>query len=268
MQVCRIFVAFSRTFFSKRRWLSRAPHFTSTLSRHDVLIIIYPLGCPGPDNPRIERLWFRLLHRFRISGCSNRVDGQPIPNEQSHYGSVCLQKGWQRRTPRYFSRTSSRGSGTEKQCAPIVSTTTPGLGYTSQSVWCSTTHGTSRSNTGSSNGGLPTGSIRGRFRCPTTASTWIRRYGWHAPPATACRNPDDGYAGGCSTTACWVCSCTDGHTCPRTTDDVLLWLYAWAAHATTAVILVLKIVDECAYPLDVGRSEFLLLPLWPRYVGE
>jgi hypothetical protein len=57
------------------------------------------------------------------------------------------------------------------------------------------------------NGSLPTGSIRRRFRCPTTTTTWIRCYGWHASPTTACRNSDDGYAGGGSTSTCWICSC-------------------------------------------------------------
>lgn len=76
------------------------------------------VDCARSDLRKIQRLRFRLFHRFRVLGRRNRVHEWAVPHEQSYRGSICVQKGRQGRAPRHARRAAACRTGPQEQRAP------------------------------------------------------------------------------------------------------------------------------------------------------
>ena len=165
--------------------------------------------CARPPIGIVERLRIRRLYRLRILGRGHRSYEQPVSDEQTHHGSIRIQKGGQGRATRYSSRappcrTSTQEQRTSRQC------TTP-----------SSTHGRVRRTAARSR--LPRtvpGPVR---RCTSGAASTARVYTsapardardgcawWCADGnATAAPAPEHGDVSAwwvCPATTCWVCT--------------------------------------------------------------
>ena len=138
------------------------------------MIILTSYGwLPGRSRYRhrnVQRLWFRIIYRFRVFRCCSGIYEWPILDEQSNHCSVCLQKRWQGRKAWNISRAPPRSPSTEKQCLARRSTTSS----RTPRIWCPPANAwLSRS--------IP-GPVRWR-PCATTATPWLHpSTNYHASP--------------------------------------------------------------------------------------